>query len=350
MNDIDLLRQWHAAQVSSETPSAQVRVRALTGQAPRRRAKSPRLAWSVGLSAGLAVVVVGGVAWSQDPPGSGAQGGTGPASAQSAVTGAQVLRDAAMVVPQGATAPRANQFVYVKQVTLGAAGPAGAQDGGADGAQLRQVWRSVDGGRDGVLKGGPLKGTGAQFTSAVPACRDGRVAKVGPDGTVVPGEYESMPCQPNPEYLPNLPTNPGDMSKWLRDPKAIANGAAQADGSGAGGAQSDVVAFNDAVNLLDNYYLTGPQESALFEALAQLPGLTVRDKATDLAGRQGIAVFPPSAVPATTKPAPGVAPTAAPQAKVPDLIFDRHSHAFLGSAMFATLDTAIVDNAGQLPS
>ncbi len=347
MSDIDLLRHWQAAQVSSETPSARVRVRALTGgTAARRRATAPRLAWSVGLSAGLAVVVAGGVAWSQYSPGSGTAGGNGPASARAVVSGAQVLRDAAMVVPLRATAPRADQFVYVKQVTVGAAGPAGVQDGGADGAQVRQVWRSVDGSRDGLLKGGPLKGAGAQFTSATPACHDGRMAKLGSDGKIVPGEYESMSCRPNPAYLPNLPTNPGDMLAWLKDPKAIVDGGAKASGSGTSAAESDVLAFNDAVNLLNNYYLTGPQESAVFEALAQLPGLSVKDDVTDLAGRKGIAVFAPASKPA----AAGANPTTAPQAKVPYLVFDRSSDVFLGSSLFATLNTAIVKGAGQLPS
>jgi hypothetical protein len=58
------------------------------------------------------------------------------------------------------------------------------------------------------------------------------------------------------------------------------------------------------------------------------------------------AVFAPASKPA----AAGATPTTAPQARVPDLVFDRGSHPFLGSSMFATLNTAIVNGAGQLPS
>jgi hypothetical protein len=340
---MDLLSRWRDAQVpSSAAPPASVRVRVLSGGRAHvhRRVGTPRLTWSLGLSGALAVAAVGGVVWAQHGPGA-ATTVTGSGTVATSAGGAQVLREAAMALPANAVRPLAGQFFY----TEGVQGPVG------DGvAQRYQVWASVDGTRNGVITIGPATGGGRQRTSAKPACQNGRMPKVGGNGQIVPGQYESLACDPAPAFLSNLPTDPSAMLSWLSTPKAFADAgkpaAATAGGGKPAGADRAVVAFNNAEHLLDNYYLTAPMESAVFNALAQLPGTTLLDNVTDAAGRPGIAV----GAPASSTRAAGGRPTAAPQAKVPQLIFDRDSHAFLGTPMFAVIRQALVDGAGQLPS
>ncbi|GIH16632.1 hypothetical protein Raf01_48040 [Rugosimonospora africana] len=327
----------------SAAPPAAVRVRVLSGgTAPtRRRARTPRLAWSLGLSAGLAVVAVGGVVWAQATPGSGTTA-TGPTSAQPPTSGAQVLREAALALPQSPVVPRPGQFLYTQDVSSQALGAGSV-------AQRHQVWASVDGSRDGVITIGPATGDGQTQTFAKPACRDGRMPEVGTNGRIIAGKYESLACHPVPAFLASLPTDPAAMLSWLSNPKAFAGEPGSATATGGkqpAGADQLVVAFNNASDLLSDYYLTAPMESAVFNALAQLPGITVQDNVTDPSGRHGIAVGPS----ASSTPTPGATPTTAPQAKFTQLIFDRNSHAFLGTPMFAMVRQAIVDNAGQLPS
>ncbi len=351
MNDMDLLRHWRDAQVpSSATPPAAVRVRALTGgRAPaRRRAGMPRLAWSLGLSAGLAVAVVGGVLWAQGAPRSGTTAAGSP-SVQSSAAGALVLRKAALALPQNPVVPRPDQFLYTLSSQVA---------GGGGVAEQHQVWASIDGSRDGVITIRPATGTSQPRTFPAPACHDGRMSEVCPDGKVVAGKYEPMTCHPVPAFLADLPTEPAAMLTWLSNPKAFADGGKSGSVSAAGGqatgADQLVVAFNNASMLLSNYYLTAPMESAVFNALAQLPGITVHEDAVDPAGRHGIGVGPSassSAAPAASSSAASAAlPSAAPQTKFTQLIFDRDSHAFLGTPMFAVIRQSLVDNAGQLPS
>ncbi len=70
--------------------------------------------------------------------------------------------------------------------------------------------------------------------------------------------------------------------------------------------------------------------AALFDAIAELDGLSLVEHATDPAGREGVGVRWTSHGDPET------------------LVFDAETHAFLGMAdMSATLDTAVVDEAGQ---
>jgi hypothetical protein len=342
VNGLDLLRRWGTELDPPGTmPPPALRVRILNRQPtrpPRRPAAAPRMAWSLALSAGLAVAVTGGVFWAQDPHSVQAPD-PGSASVPATVNGMQILHNAAVVVgQQPVAAPRPDQVLFTEEVSIGI-----ARIVGSDGTvttkpgtpQLRQVWNSVDGTRDGLIRGRPVTGAGLSFTDAVPACRGGRMPVVGADGKIIPGRFEPMRCQALPAFLPGLPTDAEAMLNWL-----YTNG-----GSGKlSGPDRSVAAFNAAFGLIERYYLTPATKAALFEALSRLPGVTVQTDVVDLAGRHGVAV---RVAPSPSSPA-GASPGA--QVKAGQLIFDPASYAFLGTTSLAILRQAVVDNPGQQPS
>ncbi|GAA4670394.1 CU044_5270 family protein [Phytohabitans rumicis] len=329
MNDLDLLRRWGAQLDEPATaPPPAMRTRVLTNRPARTRrplALTRTGAWRLALSAGLAVAISGGVYWGQTSPGGGPDRGADPA----ALSGAQVLRNAALVAArQQGTTPRADQFVFTE-----ARGPAWSNSPPTEvgkpavttpGApRLGQAWNSVSGTRDGLVRTRPETDPNWQ-TLAAPACRDGKKPLVGADGRVVPGKFESMRCRTIPAYQPDLPTEADAMLAWLYD-------SAKATGK-----DRTVAAFNAACDLIEGYYLLPAMEAALFESLSQLPGITVQADVADFAGRRGVAIR--------------ATPSSSGQPKESELIFDPTTYAFLGTDSTAILRRTIVDNAGQLPS
>jgi len=287
VKDLDLLRRWGTQLDPSGTippPALRVRVLSRRPALMRRPVVAPRIAWSLALSAGLALAITGGALWAQDHHGARVpQRGSAPAPAT--VTGTQALHNAAMVVGQRpVAAPRADQFVFTEKVSVGD-GRVVSSDGRVTTehgvVQVRQVWSSVDGTRDGLIKGRAATGTGWSFTDIVPACRGGRMPLVGTDGMIVPGQFEPMRCQPVPAFLPGLPTDAQAMLAWL-----YTNGGS----ARVGAPDRSATAFNAAFDLIERYYLTPAMKAALFEALSRLPGVTVQTDVVDLAGRHGLGV------------------------------------------------------------
>lgn len=248
-----------------------------------RRAR--RLWWSgaavVGLAAAItAVVAVGGL----EPV------GVGPASASAA----DILHEAAAAartLPD--EPPRGDQFVYTK-----------TQNG--DGT-VREAWLSADGTHDGLIK---------QYGEDIPlpGCRDGHAQTYKGDQPL-PGRFDV--CQPRPAYDPGLPTDAAAMRDYLM----------AMDGSKE---RTNSLGKNILFVVGENY-VSPASLAALFDAVAQLDGLTVEEDARDGAGRPGI----------------GVSWT---YTNKITLVFDRHTHAFLGVAgSEARVAQAVVDVAGQRP-
>ncbi|MEV0805767.1 CU044_5270 family protein [Micromonospora sp. NPDC050200] len=254
---------------------------------PARRRSTWRLAWTGFAATASAALAVAVYVLAPDQV-----GGEVPAANAEA---AQVLHQAAAAalrVPD--VEPRANQFVYVK-----------SQSGG----EIRQIWRSVDGTRDGLL----LDQVGGRTEQIpLPGCRNGRRA-VEKGGQVDPTRTE--PCVPEPAYIQDLPTDADALSAYL----TAHSGAAPGDTNALG---------KYILTLVDESYLRPNARAALFDVVAGMPNLTVVENATDGSGRPGIGIGWSS------------------DGKSGQLVFDANTHAFLGMPESAILTVDIVDRVG----
>ncbi len=212
-------------------------------------------------------------------------GNDGAAQAEPAL-----ILDRAAAAAQSTPAPRANQFLYVKDSS-------------------GESWYSIDGIHDGAVDRDGVR-------LPIPGCRNGRRATVKGE-TIVPGVTEA--CTADPAYLPDAPTDTAGMTGFLaaRGGKGAPNSIGKA-----------------AVDLLSNHLLPGASKAALFHVIAAMPGLTIVHDATDAAGRSGI----------------GVAWTFYGQTEA--IIFDAHTYAYLGMGSGATgadvlVTSKVVDHIGD---
>jgi hypothetical protein len=227
---------------------------------------------------------------------------------------AKILLHAALVAQRlPDRSARSNQFVFVESVT--AFTGTVVEQGKPPRIELavpklRQIWLSVDGSRDGLLRERPRSGTGP--------VQEDRLSGSGP-----------------PAYLTDLPTNTDAMVRYLYR-------------NSHGQNPPDQQAFITVGDLIREAYVPPASLSAMFSAAARIPGVEVVRDAVDASGRHGIAV---------SRTFGGVRS---------ELIFDPVSYAFLGEREVATKDqdglttgmvvgstavlrVTIVDRAGQLP-
>ncbi|MFB9441556.1 CU044_5270 family protein [Dactylosporangium vinaceum] len=217
---------------------------------------------------------------------------------------------------------RDDQFVYVESFDSGVAiGPAGTRLE----TRHRDVWMSVDGTQDGLIR---IDRTDI----AVPGCRNGRQTQSKG------GKSETTACRPVRGYLPDLPTDSDRMREYLY-------------AHSSGGNPRDQQAFTTAADLIREAYLSPAALAAVFDAVAKIPGVDVVGDVTDQAGRHGVAVALDEV-----------------QGMRTELVFDKQTHAFLGVravmyrdspadglhkgdvfSSFAVLHVAVVDRAGQTP-
>jgi hypothetical protein len=218
--------------------------------------------------------------------------GVAPPQAE-AVAFLQKAADAVRELP--ATPPRPDQFVYTRSQET-------------DGT-VREAWFSADGTHDGLITQDGLR-------IAMPGCRGGQ-------RRVLRGDLDvgSEPCTPSPAARTDLPTDAAGMREYLgrakMDPKA------------------GEVDFDRILHfaLVENY-LPPRSMAALFEVMADFPGLVVDEDATDGAGRPGVGLT-------WAQPADQNAVM---------LVFDERTHALIGvSGESAVIEQAIVDTAGQRP-
>lgn len=278
--------------------------------------------WSLGLAGGvlaalLVVVTVGPLVRHGWPAG-------GSAPPPGTAEAAEILRTAALVAHEAdLPVPRAGQFVFTETV----ASPINQvqqPDGGFSTAQgprvLRQTWLSADGTRDGLVRDRPYQqDLAASDELVLPACPAVSSADA----------VSGRPCTPQPGFDAGMPDSPAAVLDWLRAGVSSAAGPQVASAAAPGGGVADALVFQRAGELLvGGRYLTPGQRSALFTALASLPGMTVRQQVRDLANRPGVGV--------------GLADGTT-------LIFDATSYAFLGTTNSALLRQATVDELGDIP-
>jgi hypothetical protein len=311
------LRRRVLAETAQETGRAGFRLPRLT---------MPSTGWRIAAAGGLAAALTAGVLTSQVVN----VGGNPPASTASAAV--RILQGAASEArSRPAVAVRGDQFIYAESITT-AIGMAQGQDSDPGDmtviSQRRQAWLSADGTRDGMIRERAESGGDAKVME-MPGCRDGiRVQSKG-------GKAFGQPCEPEAHYRMDLPTDADGMLAYLY----------RAGGDTRNPRDQD--AFNAAGDLIREAYLSPASLAAVFDAVAQIPGVTVIGEVKDEAGRTGVAV-------ALTQV----------QGSRTELIFDARTHAFLGERSTqvrnqdglkagqvldstAVLKIAIVDRAGQ---
>ena len=249
----------------------------LTAGQPRKTRK--RLILSSATVVGLAAAITGVVAF-----GGLESVGVAPPEAD-AVAFLHQAADAVRELP--ATPPRPDQFVYTRSETT-------------DGS--REAWLSADGEHDGLIR---------QHGQDIPlpACRNGRQR-------VMRGDHDTgmtQRCEAWPAYR-QLPTDTDGMRAYLeRDP----------------GGDFDILLHF----AIQETYVSPRSMAALFEVVADYPGLEIVEDATDGAGRHGVGLT-------WAQPADQNEVT---------LVFDRKTHVLLGTEDTAIFEHAVVDAAGQKP-
>ena len=249
------------------------------GRGPRRK----RIAYGGLAIAGLATAVAGVLVLprTETVP----QGQMLPAS--------QVLELAATAaLAQPDVQPRPEQFLYRKAV-------------GPDGKPLFEIWKSVDGTRDGKV----INYEQGDDSFTLDGCVGGSEDNIPEQGGG---------CVPDPAYLPKLPSDVDGIRAYLQK----RNDQETQD------IRSNSTA-KDIWDLSSNHYLRSAQRAALYRAAAEVPGLKVVRGAKDAAGRTGT----------------GIAWT---YAGGPEMIwiFDAKTHQYLGTPT-ETSTSAIVDKVGE---
>jgi hypothetical protein len=220
---------------------------------------------------------------------------------------------AALEVP--ATAPRPGQFVYTK---LERHQPQAV--GGGSG--VLETWLSADGVQAGLISGGTPATTGYS-----PGCRNGWYYYPN-----FKGQHQRCNPAENAAYFPYMPTSPKALRAWLQ---RHFGGVSYASGL-----------LTNVESMMTSYYLLPKQQAALYEVLAQTPGLTVVPRVTNVLGVAGI----------------GIRSDVADKGNIYTMVFNPRTYAPLGMNWTGVsapvkgirggeilLDIAIVDKLGQRP-
>ncbi|MEU3962603.1 CU044_5270 family protein [Streptomyces buecherae] len=151
--------------------------------------------------------------------------------------------------------PRDGEFTYVRSRSAVAAG-SGDETACAfvEPLRQRQIWRSVDGSRAGLLRSEQYPGERIRLDPDPP----------GPTSTAF-------------RHLQRLP----------RDPAALLRALSPA---GSAGRPSDQQVFRTVGGMLAETVLPPATEAALYRAAARIPGVVVIRDAVDAVGRRGVAV------------------------------------------------------------
>ncbi|SCL56285.1 hypothetical protein GA0070606_2581 [Micromonospora citrea] len=301
MDDMRLLQRI-GEEVPPATPEqlAPARARLLAAMAPPAPAPTParrttrrswRLVFGGLVAAGVAVAVTSVVVLAPD-----GLGGDVPAAKADA---RQVLRNAAAAsLRTPDIVPRSDQFIY-RRTQYGQA--------------FHEVWQSVDGTRDGLVR--QTAPAGGTETTVLPGCRNGRAALIKGD-KALPGRTE--PCTPQPAYRTDVPTDAAAMRAYLAEQHSGGSGSVNAVGK--------------EVHILAGSYLRPQSRAALYEAAAAMPGLRAVENVSDGAGRPGIGI---------TWDVPN-------GGGLNVLVFDAGTHAFLGTqGTSAMVSLTVVDKVGQ---
>jgi hypothetical protein len=292
MKDMTLLEDLGAALDPSGPPPQDLRRRVLTEalrpQPTLRRWLGLRTSVRVALAGGLAAVLTAAVLLLQVVP----IGNRAPAAQAQA---AEILQAAAAQASHQADLPvRPEQFIRVESIAT--VREVGQATGESSVEQMnRMVWLSADGTHDGMIRETARSG-GRSRDIVLPGCVNGAVTQSKG------GVTATSPCTPTPGFVADLPTDADTMLAYLY--------------RGADDTKNprDQEAFSAGADLIREAYLRPAALSALFAALARIPGVAIVGDITDEAGRRGVAISLTEV-----------------QGTRSELIFDRSSHAYLGT-------------------
>jgi hypothetical protein len=248
-------------------------------------------------------------------PTTGATAGS-PAYSWPNTAAAGVLHNAALAALEvPATAPRPGQFVYTKLERYQPQAVGG-------GSGVLETWLSADGVQAGLISGGTPATTGYS-----PGCRNGWYYYPN-----LKGQHQRCNPAENAAYFPYMPTSPKELRAWLQ---RHFGGASYASGL-----------LTNVESMMTSYYLLPKQQAALYEVLAQTPGLTVVPRVTNVLGVAGI----------------GIRSDVADKGNIYTMVFNPRTYAPLGMNWTGVsapvkgitggevlLDIAIVDKLGQRP-
>ncbi|WP_406056409.1 CU044_5270 family protein [Streptomyces sp. NBC_01077] len=277
-----------------------------TRPVPSRRSRPGlRLGWIIAPVSACAVVACVAVLAPQDPSaGSPGRPHVGQPASPDAV---RVLSHAALAAAAAPTPDaRAEGYVYVKSLVAHAGRGAAGGSATLPPAHQREVWLSADGSRAGLLRE-----PGAADTTLGPRLPVYELDHRGatPRKTTAEAAPPSV-TNPTHTYVATLPTEPDALLRLIRE---------QTRGTGGDPEQR---AFTAIGTLLAETWAPPKVTSALYEAAARIPGVTVLPSATDAAGREGVAVARASGGEQT------------------QWIFDRTTSAFLGERTVLTGTTS----------
>ncbi len=244
----------------------------------RARSTSTRAGWRrLGLVGGLAVVLVAALLATSTVR----LWGTSPGASAQAT---DVLRQAAAAARhQPVLTPRPSQFVFIES-----AGTSAVFEGccklSAMPASLTEDWLSADGTHAGLLRSwsispsDPARPVGKPQGTVLEGCRDGHVVGGKPPFyQVTPTGKKTPRCRPVQAYTRGLPTSASGMRDYLYRTSQGQN-------------PPDIEAFYNAGDLISGSYVPPAALAALFEAVTEIPGVTVAQRAVNEIGQPGIAV------------------------------------------------------------
>ncbi|MFC0509196.1 CU044_5270 family protein [Micromonospora costi] len=288
-----------------------------TARTVGRRVRLPR-GWRLAGAFGLAVALAAGGLTVQTM-------GDRPASTASAAEIFRLAADAAREQPELVARPE--QYVFTEFLATMREFP----DSGPYRTSRVQMWQSAGG----------LAHAQARYRPENEPDGWGELRVLRPNDPADP--EKELDALPSPAYHGDLPTDPDELLRYLREHPVDLHLPESADEQAVYGGET--MPYTTARSMLDGY--VPPRAlAALFELLAREPGaVVVPGDVVDAAGRHGVAIRMPGVIGGSR-----------------DFVFDRDTHVYLGTrdsvvrngrespfSATALLRVAIVDRPGQLP-
>lgn len=227
-------------------------------------------ALSAALAAALAVTLTLTTSGGPQPPGK---------SFAPATTVAAVLDNAALAaLREPAVTPRPDQFIYIKTKESFPT----ARHHGVPASRItetKESWTSAGGTHRGLDL--TTASDGKKYPSWEEWCGGGYVQPP----VIINGSKQRCTGRGFAGYQPGLPTTAAGMLAYLE--KTIGVFHRPKLNHGQNFAENMI---NSGFYLLMNYDLTPAQQAAMYHALAQIPGLTIVPRVTDLLGRAGVGI------------------------------------------------------------
>lgn len=246
----------------------------------RRRRPVVRAVIAGGLGAAVAAGAIVLALGDSDP--------TGPSTARVSDVAKVTSLVAAAARNQPDLHPRDDQFIHVKSVQLTGLSDGFDKNGHHTVERLpritHELWRSVDGHRDGLLR--------------VTPCPHGRTC-----GVPLRAYKASGPAPGSAAALRALPTDPDSLLAAIDKMTSDDNGRPR-----------PWLRWKSIQDLVNEQYVPPKIRAALFEVVGKLPGATLDRTATDAIGRPGIAVSVPDGLGGHD-----------------EMIFDRRTYQYLGA-------------------